>query len=217
MPNMPNLKCVCPQSPSFSRPLLIVVEGTNDVEFLVRLSRRLSASDPSTLDLQPLIDAGRVVFVPCGGGNLAHWSDRFAPLGCPELHLYDREAPPETKRREQAVEHVACRSGCRAFLTSKRALENYLHPQAIAAAGGGEISFGDDDCVTSVLARGGFEPGRIWGELPGSVRSRFSQHAKRWLNTVAVQQMTIELLRQSDPAGDILGWFNAIAVMAPAA
>lgn len=195
--------------------MLIVVEGTNDVEFLVRLSRQLSISDPSILNLQPLIDTGRIVFVPFGGGNLAAWTDRFAPLACPELHLYDREVPPETERREQAVTHVVSRPGCRAFLTSKRALENYLHPQAIAVAGGGEITFGDDDCVTSVVARAWFEPGRIWRELPGGVRSRFSQHAKRWLNTVAVEQMTVELLRQSDPSGDILEWFNAISVMAP--
>ncbi len=147
--------------------MLVVVEGVNDVEFLVRLSRRLSASAPSTLDLQLLIDADRIVFVPFGGGKLAAWTDRFAPLGCPELHLYDREAPPETERREQAVEHVSSRPGCRAFLTSKRALENYLHPAAIAAAGGGEVAFGDDDCVTSVLARAWFEPRRIWSDLPG--------------------------------------------------
>ena len=144
------------------------------MEFLVRLSRRLSVSDPSILHLQPLINDGRIVFVPFGGGRLAAWTDRFPPLGCPELHVYDREVPPETELRQDAAAHVASRPGCRAFLTSKRALENYLHPQAIAAAGGGEITFGDDDCVTSVLARAWFEPGRIWRDLPGGVRSRFS-------------------------------------------
>ncbi len=132
-------------------------------------SSRLSASDPSILHLQLLINAGRIVFVPFGGGNLAAWTDRFAPLGCPELHLYDSEVHPETERRHAAVTQVTSRQGCRAFLTSKRALENYLHPQAIAAAGGGEIAFGDDDCVTSVLARAWFEPGRIWRDLPGNL------------------------------------------------
>lgn len=198
------------------RPLLVVVEGVNDVEFLVRLSRQLSQADSSFPSLADLKNSGRIVFVPFGGGNLTAWTDRFEPLGCPEFHLYDREMPPETERREAAAAFVASRSGCRSFMTSKRALENYLHPKAIAAAGGGEISFDEDDCVTSVLARAWFEPGRIWRELPGGVRSRFSQHAKRWLNTVAVEQMTPELLDESDPAGDIRTWLQTIAAMAPA-
>ena len=35
---------------------------------------------------------------------------------------------------------VRSRSG---FVTTKRALENYLHPAAIFAAGGGDLAFGD--------------------------------------------------------------------------
>ncbi len=200
--------------PAIPRPLLVVVEGANDVEFLVRLSRRLSQADDSIPGLQPLKNSGRIVFVPIGGGNLTTWTDRFEPLGCPEFHLYDRETLPETERRQAAVAYVASRPGCRAFMTGKRALENYLHPQAIAAAGGGEITFGNDDCVTSVLARAWYGPGRNWCELPGRVRTRFSQRTKRWLNTVAVEQMTPELLSHSDPAGDIQTWLQTIAEMA---
>lgn len=195
------------------QPLLIVVEGVNDVEFLVRLSRRLSSTDASIPDLQALASAGRVVFVPFGGGNPAAWSDRFAPLQCPEFHLYDRESSPETELRQAAVARVLSRPLCRAFLTGKRALENYLHPAAITAAGGGEVDFGDDDCVTSLVARSWYEPGRVWNELSWRVRSRFCQRAKRWLNTIAVDQMTAEWLNRSDPAGDIEGWFRIIAHM----
>ena len=193
---------------------MIIVEGTNDVEFLVRLSRRLSITDRSVPDLQGLVSAGRVVFIPFGGGNPAAWSDRLSPLGCPEFHLYDRESPPETELRQAAVARVAARPGCRAFLTRKRALENYLHPLAIAAGGGGEILFGDNDCVTTVLARKWYEPGRNWSEMPRRARSRFCQRAKRWLNTIAVEQMTADSLHQSDPTGDLQGWFKTIGRMA---
>lgn len=195
------------------RALLIIVEGTNDVEFPVRLSRRLSVTDRSVPDLQSLVSAGRVVFIPFGSGNPADWSDRFA-LRCPEFHLYDRESPPETDLRLRAVARVAARPGCRAFLTRKPALENYLHPFAISAAGGGEILFGDYDCVTTTLARKWYEPRHDWSEIPWRNRSRFSQRAKRWLNTIAVEQMTDELLEQSDPAGDQWDWFRTIARMA---
>jgi len=193
---------------------MIIVEGTNDIEFLLRLSRRLSTTDASIPDLQALATAGLVVFVPMGGGNPAAWTDRFAPLGCPEFHLYDREVPPETELRQRAVTHVAARPQCRAFLTGKRALENYLHPLAIAAAGGGDITFGDADCVTTILARKWYEPGRNWSEIPWRARSRFCQRAKRWLNTIAIEQMTADWLRQRDPANDLQGWFKAISQMA---
>ena len=200
--------------PSTHRPLLVVVEGTNDIEFLVRLSRRLSQTDDSIPNLQLLKNAGSIVFVPAGGGNLASWTDRFAPLGCPEFHLYDRETFPETQRRLEAVSYVASRPGCRAFVTGRRALENYLHPKAIAAAEGGVITFGDDDCVTAILARAWYEPGRTWADLPSRVRTRFSQRTKRWLNTAAVEQMTADLLGESDSDGDIRSWLQAIAAMA---
>src|SRR5215207_9108609 len=96
----------------------------------------MSSTDASVPGLQALVSAGRVIFVPFGGGNPAAWSDRFAPLECPEFHLYDRESPPETDLRQAAVVRVLSRPHCRAYLTGKRALENYLHPEAIAAARG---------------------------------------------------------------------------------
>jgi len=108
--------------------------------FLTRLSKRLSLADSSIPDLQSLVSAGRVVFVPFGGGNPAAWTDRFAPLGCPEFHLYDRESLPETQLRQDAVARVQARPCCRAFLTGKRALENSLHPLAIQAAGGDRLT-----------------------------------------------------------------------------
>ena len=201
------------REPPAHRPLLVVVEGANDIEFLVRLSRRLSQGDDAIPNLQQLNNAGSIVFVPAGGGNLASWTDRFEPLRCPEFHLYDREIPPETERRLEVVSYVASRRGCRAFVTGKRALENYLHPLAIAAAGGGQVHFGDDDCVTGIVARTWYEPGRIWADLPKCARARFSQRTKRWLNTVAVEQMTAELLRESDPADDIRRWLKIIGHM----
>ena len=185
--------------------------------FLTRLSKRLSLADSSIPDLQSLVSAGRVVFVPFGGGNPAAWTDRFAPLGCPEFHLYDRESLPETQLRQDAVARVQARPCCRAFLTGKRALENSLHPLAIQAAGGEPIDFDDDDCVTTLLARTWYEPGRNWNDLPWRTRSRFAQRTKRWLNTVAIEQMTRAWLSQSDPAGDLYCWFDVIAQLAPTA
>ena len=157
--------------------------------------------------------------MPTGGGNFCEWAVRFQALGCREFHLLDREVGPETDRRQQAVQLVNSRPGCRGFLTSKRSLENYLHFQAVAEAGGGEIQFGDDECVGTELARHWYElipQARPWPELLRRTRRRLVYRAKRWLNRQAVMQMTAELLAQRDPAGEVLQWLPLIAEMATA-
>ena len=102
-----------------ARPLILVLEGTNDCEFLFRLSQRLHAENPQITDLMRLHADGRILLVPTGGGNFDQWAVRFAALGCREFHLYDREIGPETLRRQEAIELVNSRPGCRGFLTSK--------------------------------------------------------------------------------------------------
>lgn len=97
-------------------PLLIVVEGANDIRFLKALSRLLRETDPTVLDLPSLERRGLVIFIPCGGGSLVSWSDRLAPLRCSEFHLYDREIPPETALREVAIDRVNRRPRCCARL-----------------------------------------------------------------------------------------------------
>jgi hypothetical protein len=202
-----------------ARPLVLVLEGTNDCEFLFRLSQRLHAETPQITDLTRLHADGRILLVPTGGGNFDQWAVRFTALGCPEFHLYDREIGPETPRRQQAIELVNSRPGCRGFLTSKRSLENYLDPQAILQAGGGQITVTDDECVGTELARYWYAlipQGRPWPELLRRTKRRLIYRAKRWLNRQAVLQMTADLLAQRDPAGEVLQWLTLIAEMATA-
>jgi hypothetical protein len=201
------------------RPLVLVLEGTNDCEFLFRLSKRLHADNLSITDLTRLHADGRILLVPTGGGNFHEWAVRFAALGCPEFHLYDREFGPETLRRQAAIELVNSRPGCRGFLTSKRSLENYLDPQAILQAGGGQITVTDDECVGTELARHWYQlipQGRPWPELLRRTQRRLIYRAKLWLNRQAVMQMTADLLAQRDPAGEVVQWLMLIAEMATA-
>ena len=76
---------------------------------------------------------GQVVFLPFGGGDILSWPERLAPLRKSEFHLYDREQSPETDVRRTAIDRVNLRANCRGALTTKRSLENYLHPLAIHA------------------------------------------------------------------------------------
>jgi hypothetical protein len=204
---------------SVARPLLMVLEGTNDCEFLFRLSQRLHPDNAQITDLTRLHADGRILLVPTGGGNFDQWAVRFAALRCREFHLYDREIGPETLRRQEAIELVNSRPGCRGFLTSKRSLENYLDSQAISQAGGGQVTVTDDECVGTELARHWYElipQARPWPGLLRRTRRRLIYRAKRWLNREAVMRMTTDLLAQRDSAGEVLQWLTLIAEMATA-
>ena len=194
-------------------PVLLVVEGFNDIEFLRRISQILHEHDPTLLDLGVLEEQGRIVFVPFGGGGVLSWTDRLAPLGLREWHLYDRELPPETDLRLAAVEAVNQREQCQAFLTSKRSLENYLHSAAIKAAEGIDVAFHDFDPVVDLTARRiqqRDEGAKPWELLSRRTRSRRIHRAKQRLNTTAVDLMSVDMLHESDPNGDIISWLTSI-------
>ncbi len=192
------------------RPLLLITEGVLDIACLTRLSWIVRSLDTELPDLPSLVEQGRVIFLPAGGGDLAAWIRRLAPLGCSEFHLYDKEQIPETELRRQIVAEVNRRRHCRAFLTRKRSLENYLHPQAVAAVCGVTIDLTDDTPVAEAVVQAQPEWQAAWPTLPYRTRQRLIFRTKRRLNTLAVDQMTAELLAQRDPAGEVLGWFYTI-------
>jgi hypothetical protein len=154
-----------PADSNRSFPVLIVVEGPNDVQFLRRISRVLNSHNAALPDLAGVEQQGEVVFVPLGGGGVAAWADRLAPLGLPEFHLLDQELPPETEIRRAIVEKVNQRSSCYATLTRKRSVENYQHPRALELAGGTPIEFGDFDSLPELVAKASYDPIR---PCPGS-------------------------------------------------
>lgn len=198
-------------------PILILVEGFFDMEFLRRLSSHLHQVDNSIPDLRDWETTGRIIFVPIGGGHISAWTHRFASLQCPEFHLYDRETEPETSLRQQAVQVIAGRPGCQAKLLSKRSLENYLHPAAIVHAGGGCFPVHDDQNLALLVAEVWYSrvPADLsWNELSGRAKRRFVSKAKRWLNSRAVDHMSLGMLRQRDPQGELLSWLRSLAFAA---
>jgi len=201
--------------PHFSRPLLFVVEGVLDIRFLTLLSQRLRSELSDIPDLAELTAQGRLVFIPAGGGDLSAWVTRLAPLGCAEFHLFDSEQAPETALRQIVVAQINQRPGCLATLTRKRALENYLHPVAIAAATGLQIVVDDHTSVAETLVCSRTEIAAAWPTLSRRTRQRLLNRAKRLLNTRAVQHMTADLLAERDPTGEVLGWFRKLAAFLP--
>ena len=216
----PTYEAVQPNRPpaTGNRPILVVVEGGNDIEFLRRASVILKAEDEALPDLTHLERCGRIVFVPFGG-DPRNWVFRFAELGRPEFHIFDREVSPATEIRRESARIVNLRPGCHAAITSKRSLENYLHCDAVLEARGIEVQFTDDDDVADLVAERCFlrqHPGGGWGELSARARRRLRNRAKSWLNTLAVDRVTVARFAERDPVGEITGWLRIIAEMAGA-
>lgn len=194
-------------------PVLVVVEGTRDADFLKRISAFLHDHDPLLPDLQQLEETGQLIFVPCGGSTLREWAFRFASLHQPEFHLYDRELPPVTQDRERLAGLINQRPNCIARVTSKRALENYLHPDAVQEATDICIGINDECNVAYLLARAVHRviEEKPWEELARQGRKKLLWRAKKILNTTAVDRMTVEQLAARDPDGEVACWLRDIA------
>jgi len=196
--------------------LFIGVEGINDINFLKGISSILNRNGENVPDLEQLENDGEIIFIPCGGSNLALWASRLAKLNRPEFHLFDRDAiPPEISKNQPVVDEINNREGSEALLTEKKEMENYLHPSAISAVRSDiSISFGDFDDVSAVVAQTVHENSdsdKPWNELSDKKRGKKVSRAKQWLNSDAVQSMTPQLLDERDPNGDVRGWFSTIS------
>ena len=191
-------------------PLLMVVEGIYDIHFITALSAILHQSQPDLPDLGQAEAQGKLVLLPAGGGNLKDWVQRIGLLQQRQFHLYDREQEPETSVRRKLLALVNQRPGCVAALTKKRALENYLHPQAIMQASGIELCLTDDSDVPALLAQQMTGPS-VWPQLSSKGQKRLREKAKKVLNVQAVPCMTAELLAAQDPDQELIGWLRIIA------
>jgi len=179
--------------------LFIGVEGGNDINFLIRISKMLVDAGEDVPNLLEMEQDGEVIFFPLGGSNLALWRTRLEGLDRPEFYLFDREnEPPVESPHEATVNEFNQRVGCFAVLTEKREAECYLHPQAIKAVRPEiDIKFGDFDDVPMLVARAVHEasdPERAWDELSDKRKAEKIRRAKHWLNDEAAGAMTKGML-----------------------
>jgi len=203
-----------PPTSSQALPLLFVVEGPHDVEFLRRISRLLHMQYPALPDLAALEAREKLVFLPVGGSGPRHRPTELTRLGSHQVHLFDREDEPETSRREEFAHRLNYEPNCYAFVTGKRSLENYLHSDVVTEVARVDVLFGDHEPVADLVAQRLFEakPRNItWQLLPYRSRKRLRDRAKCWLNTEAVDWMTIGHLEERDPDGEIQHWLATVA------
>jgi putative ATP-dependent endonuclease of OLD family len=190
------------------------VEGKHDINFLRRISHNLAAIEHDIPDLSAMEQVGKLVFVPLGGSNLDLWITTLAGLQRPEFYLTDRDLPPPAPPRYQQQLTDWSARGCTAWATSKRTLENYLHPSVIAAVvpeyTGIGSDFEDVPLLFAQATHSSSPDASAWAEVSEEQRRQKVSAAKKRLNTVCVENMTPELLTQSDPNDDIRIWLRAI-------
>ena len=147
----------------------------------------------------------RFAFVPQGGGTLGQWvSKRYLKdLRRREFHLYDNDV----SKYQQSVDAVNNRGdGSFATLTSKKMMENYLHPEAIFEALGVRVEVTDDCNVPKLVSD-------ATKNAPDH-RPIKEEIVKRRLADEAFEKMTLDRLKEADPAGDVKSWLQKLNEMA---
>ena len=207
------LRRLARRNPPTMPPVLLLVEGLHDAEFLRRISRILHQHNPSLPSIGPLESTAAVIVLPLGGNGPQPWLEKLGPLGKAAFYLFDREMPPESELRRLAVKQLDNGQDQRAFLTTKRSLECYLHAEAIEEVFGFQVTVGDDDPMPEKVAQARLAAkgiDRDWGMLSYRTRKRLREQAKRRLNREAVNYMTPERLADRDSADEVKAWLRTI-------
>lgn len=205
--------------PDNSIKLFVGVEGKHDIAFLKNISKVLKLSGVDVFDLEKMELDGELIFFPLGGSSLALWTSRLEPLSRPEFHLFDRDTqPPQAAKYQAEADTINKRERCEAVITGKKELENYLHFEAMNEAYsqfnislGLTANFEDFDDVPAKIAQivhtASSSP-KTWAQLDNHIRDKKIANVKRTLNHSAAPLMTKERLAQTDPAHNILEWFQ---------
>jgi len=205
--------------------LFIGVEGRNDISFLKHIAKVLRRDGCDVFDLEQMELDGELIFFPLGGSSLSLWTSRLEPLSRPEFHIFDRDnQPPLAAHYQDAANEINARERCKAVITERKEMENYLHYEAINEAyeqvcqitHGLNSNYAEfDDVPVEIaglvhLASGGTT---TWVDLDDDKRKKKVSRAKRILNEHAAPLMTKARLDQVDPDGHVINWFSEMKTL----
>ena len=181
--------------PDSRAKVLVCVEGPNDISFLKNMGSLLLGA--GVANIPDMENDPRIIFIPMGGHTLKDWVNQhyLKNLGKPEVHIYDRDISTPPQYQDQVNTVNSRIDGSIAFMTNKREMENYLHPDAINAVFNIKISITDINDVPQDVAKA----------------TQYNESkAKKKINTLATKQMTLAMLNQRDPQGEVISWFKSI-------
>ncbi len=186
----------------------VLVEGKTDIDALVSLSLVLSESG----ELPPL-DHDKIFWALGGGETLKDWVERdyLSNLDLPQVVIFDSdrtaEALPAHEDKQRRLNEINAWKDRTAFMTSKREVENFVHPDTIARLSDGLIElpngfdpdFGDLPTVFAAAMRDAidnkgltFKPVDLNGE-----RLRASKrYTKHILTSYVMRNMTVDEIKE---------------------
>jgi putative ATP-dependent endonuclease of OLD family len=173
-------------------------------------------NDPDIPDLEKSEAEGSLVFIPLGGSSLDLWVSRVNGLNRPQFYLMDRDNEPPLAAKYQEQHDMFVGEGHTAWITGKRELENYIHPDIIKANYPDYEGNGSDfEDVPNLLAKAlHVNSGSpvTWEDVEADKEKlkKKESRAKKRLNLEYVSQMTRELLDQNDPNGEVVSWLSQI-------
>lgn len=201
--------------------VLIFVEGENDVNALKGLSKLLNANDENIINLEK---NEAVAFIPTGGSQLKFYIEKKYLDGLlqSQVHIYDSDQPDYIQSvADLNGEGIDTKVG---FNTEKVELENYLHHEAIIECYQ-DLNINitltditDDEDVPMKVAKAVHQETSEtdWDSInPDPVKTEEKQKkkiskAKRQLNNLAIEKMTIDRLTERGGFNEIKGWLDTI-------
>ena len=183
-----------PLAPYRNIRLIVCVEGVNDILFLQTLTTALHKTQP---EIRPILSCQDVMVLPMGGSSLQEWVNHnyLRKLGIPEYHIYDSDCVNAHQRECDIVNQRT--DGSSARMTSRREMENYIHPDAIRKVYDADFEINDETDVPNIIS----DYLRVRG-LPGCTQGV----VKKKLNGEATRYMTLELLKEWDQRNEVLSW-----------
>ncbi len=186
--------------------LIICVEGPTDVQFFKRLGKIVENN--LKIDFE---NDKRVIIIPLGGSILKYWVDNryLRKLGLPEIHIYDGDNE-EYKQKAQEINNR--NDGCKGFVTQKREIENYVHPNILENIFR-ELS--QDSLIDRKQANwiDKWNQLNVVKEIKNKGVPLKERKIKEKITTEGIEKMTLELFEELKAYDEIHQWFKIINEM----
>jgi len=212
----------------------VAVEGPTDIDALISFAIVLKESGHLTR-----FDDTKVFWTIGGGSTLRDWIERkyLDGLGIPQIYLFDSDCTSAnlspSADKEKRLKEVNARNGCTAFMTRKRTIENYVHPDAVSRASNGKISIPaeidlDHDNLTKVFQSAFKEAKNAHGNIPKFVPEDHQGHklemsdsdgnCKKIITSYIMRHMTADEIGKrgqytgstGESRNEVLDWLQAI-------
>ncbi len=199
-----------PAPPSYRS--IVGMESLDDFRVLFRLAKILHQADRNLPDLQKLAKAGEVMCLTFDLPDPRPFVELFLNFDKPQLYLFSRGSGPMPEARRELIRRIRQEGDCSAVVLRKRAMTNYLHPDAIYEEFLAPVPVDDDTDVPAVMLKHVLSTLKFpaWDQFDPQLRADMAAGVAHELSIKATRRMTAQRLAERDPDGEVAGWLKSI-------